>query len=160
MLRVIPALFFKFIILLTVFSSAACAQSDGARDAKALNTVVIVAENGRHDFKVEVADDAQERQLGLMYRETLAEDAGMLFDFQEVQPVSMWMKNTLIPLDIAFIDEAGVIKRIARETTPLSLEPISSGAPVIAVLEVKGGVLNALGVKEGDKVLHPMFESR
>ena len=92
-------------------------------------------------------------------RTELAENAGMLFDFEETQPVSMWMKNTLIPLDIAFIDKDGVIRRIAAETTPRSLESISSGAPVIAVLEVNGGVFERLGVEEGDRVRHPMFNN-
>ncbi len=158
MFRVFPAIFFKLFLLLTIFSGVACAQSDGAHAGRSLDTVVVEAKTGEHKFKVEIADDDQERRLGLMYRESLAPDAGMLFDFEESRVVTMWMKNTLITLDIAFIDESGVIKRIAHETTPRSLEPIPSGAPVIAVLEVKGGIFETLGVEEGDRVRHPMFD--
>jgi len=83
----------------------------------------------------------------------------MLFDFERDQPVSMWMKNTLIPLDMAFIAKDGVIKRIAENTTPRSLESIPSGEPVVAVLEVNGGTFARLGVRSGDTVRHPMFRA-
>lgn len=141
-------------------SAGACAQSDqsargGARD----DLVIIETDEGSLRFTVELADSDEERRVGLMFREQLAADAGMLFDFGDPQPVSMWMKNTLIPLDMAFIDEDGVIRRIAAETTPRSLASISSGAPVVAVLEVNGGAFAALGVEEGDVVRHPMFDA-
>ena len=87
----------------------------------------------------------------------MAPDAGMLFDFGEPQPLAMWMKNTLIPLDLAFIDKDGVIRRITANATPRSLESLPSGSPVIAVLEVNGGVFEKLGIKAGDKVRHKMF---
>ena len=139
--------------------ASACAENGVLAGASAEDMVVVIADTGEHRFMVEIADDDEERRIGLMHRTELAENAGMLFDFEETQPVSMWMKNTLIPLDIAFIDKDGVIRRIAAETTPRSLESISSGAPVIAVLEVNGGVFERLGVEEGDRVRHPMFNN-
>ena len=112
----------------------------------------------RHHFEVELAETREHMMRGLMFRTDLADDAGMLFDYPRPQPVSMWMKNTLIPLDMLFIDENGVIVRIARWTVPLSLEPIPSGAPVRAVLELKGGVTERLGIAAGDRAVHPYFE--
>lgn len=146
--------------LMMLLSGVACAGPDngGRRNARA-DTLVIYTDTGEHRFNIELADDDEERRLGLMYRTELADDAGMLFDFGDPQPVSMWMKNTLISLDMAFIDEEGVIRRIAARTTPRSLESIHSGANVIAVLEVNGGVFERLGVEEGDKVAHPIFQA-
>ena len=139
--------------------AGACAENGVLARANAEDVLVVVSDTGEHRFVVELADDDEERRVGLMHRTELAENAGMLFDFEETQPVSMWMKNTLISLDMAFIDKDGVIRRIAAETTPRSLESISSGVPVIAVLEVNGGLFERLGVEEGDRVRHPMFDA-
>ena len=151
-----PLKLFLFLLFAT-----ACAQGDrvGGIGGASQNIVVITSETGEHRFRVEIADDDEERRIGLMYRTEMAADAGMLFDFEVSRPISMWMKNTLISLDMAFIDEKGVIKRIAANTTPRSLESVQSGEPVIAVLEVNGGVLDSLGIKAGDTVDHPMFKS-
>jgi len=141
---------------------ASCAQSDapGFSAAASEDIVIIESKSGAHRFTIEFADTDEKRKLGLMHRTEMAADAGMLFDFGEPQPISMWMKNTLIPLDMAFIDETGIIKNIAANTTPRSLESIRSGAPVVAVLEVNGGTLARLGVEAGDQVRHPMFAKK
>ncbi|MFQ5562858.1 MAG: DUF192 domain-containing protein [Parvularculaceae bacterium] len=140
------------------FSAYACAPGDGPGDAAdATDNLVIVSETGEHRFRIEIADTDESRRLGLMYRTELAADAGMLFIYDEPRPISMWMKNTLIPLDMAFIDGDGVIRRIAADTTPRSLESISSGAPAVAVLEVNAGTFARLGVKPGDRVRHSRF---
>ncbi len=159
--RVIPSLFKNLVLLLTFLAAAACARSDnlnGASD-RAVSKLVIESASGEHVFKVELVDTPETRRIGLMYRTELAPDAGMLFDFEEPQPVSIWMKNTLIPLDIAFIDEHGVIRRITADATPRSLESMPSGADVLSVLEVNGGTFASLGIKEGDRVHHPLFGS-
>ena len=93
-----------------------------------------------------------------MYRRSLAPDRGMLFDFARVQPISMWMQNTYIPLDMIFIRADGSIARIAENAEPLSTRTIPSGEPVLAVLEVIGGTAARLGVKPGDRVEHPLFK--
>lgn len=136
-------------------SAAACAQREAADDAGQL---VIVSAQGEHRFTVEIADEDEERRIGLMYRTALADDAGMLFDFRDERKIqSMWMKNTLIPLDMAFIAADGRIINIAAMTTPRSLQSVRSDAPAAAVLEVNGGRLEAIGVKAGDLVRHPIF---
>lgn len=107
---------------------------------------------GVRSFRVEVARTAAEQQKGLMYRTELPEDGGMLFPSDLPTPRSFWMKNTLISLDIIFIREDGSIARIAEETVPQSLEPVTVAEPVIAVLELAGGKAAALGIAEGDQV--------
>jgi len=110
-----------------------------------------------HGFAVEVATSHQQLAQGLMYRRTLAPDAGMLFDFGEPQPVTMWMKNTLIPLDMVFIAANGAVLGIAERTVPQSLAVIASPGPVRAVLELNGGTADRLGIHAGDRVRHPLF---
>ncbi len=144
-----------FTLLAGLLAAQGCARGS-ADDGR--ETLIIVTDTGEHRFRVEIADDDEERRIGLMYRTELEPDAGMLFDFGEPQPLSMWMKNTLIPLDMAFISADGEIRRIASMTTPQSLTSVRSGGPAVAVLEVNGGVLAGLGVKPGDRVRHRIFE--
>lgn len=110
-----------------------------------------------HAFTVELATTPEEIQQGLMFRETLAEDAGMLFDFGITRQVSMWMKNTLIPLDMLFIFEDGRVAAIARNAQPGSLRSVGPGVPVRAVLELPGGRAKELGIEPGDTVIHTIF---
>jgi uncharacterized membrane protein (UPF0127 family) len=123
--------------------------------AAALVPVTIRTATGNHAFRVEMARTDAEQQQGLMYRTSLPADGGMLFPTPQPQPRSFWMKNTLIPLDMIFIREDGSIARIAEETVPQSLDPVASGEPVIAVLEIAGGRSAALGIAEGDQVSWP-----
>jgi uncharacterized membrane protein (UPF0127 family) len=131
----------------------------GAR-AQAFEPLAVVTAAGRHDFKVEVARNDAERAQGLMYRRSLAPDRGMLFDFGRVEPVSMWMQNTYIPLDMLFIRPDGTIARIATNAEPLSTRTIPSGEPVLAVLELAGGTASRIGAKPGDRVEHALFRRR
>jgi hypothetical protein len=103
-------------------------------------------------FKVEVALTRQEQEKGLMDRPSLAADGGMLFDFGSERTIAMWMKNTLIPLDMVFISNGGRILGIAERTVPLSLDTISSPGPVRAVLEVAGGTAERLHLQAGDQI--------
>ncbi|MGB8039726.1 MAG: DUF192 domain-containing protein, partial [Pseudolabrys sp.] len=107
-----------------------------------------------------LADNDAERAKGLMYRKTLPEGQGMLFDFHREQDVSFWMQNTYIPLDMIFIRGDGRILRIAENTEPLSTRLIPSGGPVRAVLEVIGGTTRKLGIAPGDRVASPIFSVR
>ena len=132
-----------------------------AAQAQTFEPLTIVSASGaRHPFQVEVMRDEAERAQGLMFRRSLAADRGMLFDFERVEPVSMWMKNTYISLDMLFIRPDGTIARIAADTEPLSTRTISSGEPVVGVLEVAAGTAARLGIKAGDRVEHPMFRKR
>jgi uncharacterized protein len=119
--------------------------------------VTVVAGSGRHVFHVEIAATPEQMAQGLMYRKSLAPDAGMLFDYGSPQPASFWMKNTLIPLDMIFIAPDGRILNIHERAVPGSLDPIPSAGPVRGVLEVNGGTASRLGIKPGDRVLHPIF---
>ncbi len=120
-------------------------------------TLEIVSRNGVHPFAVELATNDEERTRGLMFRKELPEGRGMLFDFQQEQAVSFWMRNTYIPLDMIFIRADGRILRIAENTEPLSEKLIPSGGPVRAVLEVIGGTARKMGIAPGDRVETPIL---
>jgi hypothetical protein len=131
-----------------------------ASRAASFQPLEIVTKNGVHVFSVEMATTEEEKTTGLMYRKELPDGKGMLFDFSPEQPVSMWMKNTYIPLDMIFIRADGRILRIAENTEPLSTKIISSGGPAKGVLEVIAGTAQKYGIKPGDLVAHPLFNGR
>jgi uncharacterized protein len=118
----------------------------------------IVTASGTHEYQVEIAADDATREHGLMDRRYMPPDRGMLFEFDREAPVSFWMKNTYIPLDMIFISRAGVVTNIVADAEPLSERVIPSGPPCLAVLELNGGSAAAIGLKVGDKVRNPFFE--
>lgn len=128
--------------------------ADGA-DAQQREILEIASGDDLHRFRVELAVTPPERQRGLMERPYLPPDEGMLFLFDPPQPVAMWMKNTWIPLDMLFIDDAGEIRFIAAERVPFSLDITSFRGATRAVLEIAGGRAEELGIRVGDKVGHP-----
>ena len=113
------------------------------------------AAGAEHRFTVEVARTAEEQAQGLMNRQSLAADRGMIFPMSPPRDASFWMKNTLIPLDIIFVRADGTIARIEQNTVPLSLEPVMSLEPVAAVLELAGGRTAELDIQAGDRVSWP-----
>jgi uncharacterized protein len=129
----------------------------GPARAANLESLEIVSKSGVQVFSVEVMRTPEERAKGLMYRRELPEGRGMLFDFSPEQPVSMWMKNTYISLDMIFISADGRIVRIAENATPESEAIIPAGRPVRGVLEVIGGTSKKYGIAPGDRVAHPLF---
>jgi uncharacterized membrane protein (UPF0127 family) len=129
---------------------------DHARAAQA-GTLEIITNSGVRTFAVDLAVTDEERAKGLMYRKQVAEGYGMLFDFKQEQPVTMWMKNTYVSLDMIFIRDNGRIARIAENTKVLSEDIIPSGVPVRAVLEVVAGTARKFGIAAGDKVAYPIF---
>lgn len=131
-----------------------------AAAAAAINEVTVATAQGRHAFTVELAATPDSRRQGLMHRRELALDAGMLFIFETPGPLSFWMKNTLIPLDMLFLVGDGRIVHIHHNAQPHSLTPISPGREAIAVLEINGGLSRRLGIKIGDRVLHPSLKRR
>ncbi len=120
----------------------------------------IATKSGVRAFNVDVAVTENEREKGLMFRTDVPDGYGMLFDFKQDQMVSMWMKNTLVSLDMIFIRHDGTIARIAENTEVKSENIISSGEPVRAVLEVVGGTAKKSGIAPGDKVGYPPFNRR
>jgi uncharacterized membrane protein (UPF0127 family) len=125
-----------------------------------LKTLEIASKTGVHTFAVEIAATEAEREKGLMFRKSLPEGQGMLFDFHQEQEVGFWMRNTYIPLDMIFIRGDGRILRIAENTEPLSEKVIPSGGPVLAVLELIGGSARKFGIAPGDQVAFPIFKRR
>jgi uncharacterized membrane protein (UPF0127 family) len=138
-----------------VMAGAAVAQ-DG--EIKFDHSSLAIATAAREiKFDVELALNDAQRARGLMFRDKLGPYEGMLFDFYQEAPVSFWMKNTLIPLDMVFIAGDGTIRHIHANAVPLSTETVPSRYPVRAVLEINGGSARLLGIKPGDKVKHPIF---
>ncbi|MDB5649660.1 MAG: uncharacterized protein JWL62_1180 [Hyphomicrobiales bacterium] len=138
-------------------ASRSLADSVPAPTESTLEPLDIVSANGTHRLFVEVMRDDAQRARGLMFRRFLPADRGMLFDFKREEPVSMWMKNTYLPLDMLFIDHTGKVISIAENTEPMSERIIPSGGPVLAVLEVNAGTAERLGIKAGDRLRYKMF---
>jgi len=136
--------------LLLFLASAAWAQC-------AEDTVWIRGDFGTARFSVEIADDEQERATGLMNRPSMATSAGMLFVYERPRSLSFWMRNTLIELDMLFVDETGVIRNIQERAQPLDETPIFGGDDLTHVLEINGGLARMLGIDVGDQLRHPSF---
>lgn len=116
------------------------------------DTLVLIAGGARHSIEIEVAETNKQKAVGLMFRQSLPRRAGMLFPYGCPEELTMWMRNTYIPLDMVFITQDGVVHRIEENTEPFSERVIASKGKVVAVLELAGGVAGELGLKAGDKV--------
>jgi uncharacterized membrane protein (UPF0127 family) len=149
---------FALLLLVMVLLSPAARASDvGSPDTQKLQAVTVVTQNGNQTFTAEFANTPAQRARGLMFKTQLPERQGMLFDFGRDQEIRMWMKNTLIPLDMIFIQSDGRIHRIEQNTKPESLRIISSNGPVRAVLEMRAGTSKKYGIAPGDRVVHQLF---
>src|ERR1700680_3542019 len=145
-------------LLLSPLLFAACANVVLAQLAQyATAPLTIVTAGGPHKFTVELAATPAPMEPGLVFRRSLAADAGMLFDYQVPSMAMMWMKNTLIPLDMLFVDAEGRIVNIHERAVPGSLDTIAATAPARAVIELNGGVAARLGLRPGDRVVFPIF---
>ncbi|MGE3830961.1 MAG: DUF192 domain-containing protein [Parvibaculaceae bacterium] len=143
-----------FLGLLLVLAGAAHADVSAPLKVEAIS---IVTSQGSTAFQAEIADTPETRALGLMYRTEMADDHGMLFDFGRTRPVSMWMKNTPLSLDMIFADETGKVLYVAANTVPFSEDIISAPVPVRSVLEVKAGTAGRIGVRPGDRIEATIF---
>ena len=148
------AQFFQLLIIsfLLALSASTVAHADPATEIARITTAT-----GEHDFRVEIADTPKARARGLMLRKSMPENHGMLFDFGAERPVSMWMKNTYIPLDMVFIGRDGRVVGVAADTEPLSERIITSPEPAYAVLELNAGAARRISLAPGDRVRHRMF---
>ena len=149
------ALYLTILALMALLPPAALLAQDAPLSK--IEPLTIATEGDAVMFTVEIADTDALRARGLMFRQRLPEDRGMLFDFGEPRPVAMWMKNTYIPLDMLFIRKDGTIAYIAENTVPKSLDTVGISEPVLAVLELAGGVTKKHGIRAGDKVYHRLF---
>lgn len=116
-------------------------------------------DNQNFKFNIELALTPQQQARGMMFRNFMAEDSGMLFLFKKEEPRSFWMKNTLIPLDLLFVAKDGEIHHVHSRAKPQDLTQITAKRPAMAVLEIKGGMADILGITPGDKILHPYFRN-
>ena len=145
---------------LTLLPALACAQTDTTKPQAELpkEKLVIVTRDGQHhDFNVEMALTPDQQEVGLMFRPSVPPDGGMLFDWGAPRDIAMWMRNTIAPLDMLFINQDGTIRRIAENTTPQSLATIPSGGPTRAALELAAGTAARLHIRVGDKVQQRIF---
>ena len=140
------------VFVLGLFAGFACEAT-----ADEQSRLILHRGDTEHVFTVEIADTPETRASGLMFRKELADDAGMLFIYPGKQKIAMWMQNTLISLDMLFLDRDGRILHMAERTTPLSTEVISSRFRVKAVLEVIAGTAERLGLRVGDRVEHVLL---
>jgi uncharacterized membrane protein (UPF0127 family) len=146
------------VLLLAAVAGCSTAASDARNPQGPTEPLDVVLHDGKvRHFKVEVVDDDDSRERGLMFRMSLAPNAGMLFDFKTPQDVSFWMKNTYIPLDIIFVGRDGHILNIARQARPMDETNLPSAGPALGVLEIRGGRAAELGVEPGDLVRHRIF---
>jgi uncharacterized membrane protein (UPF0127 family) len=137
---------------LALLVAASAFAEDGVRPL-----TIVTADGRRVFFEVEVADTPKERALGLMYRRELAANRGMVLWYPRAASVSIWMKNTYVPLDIVFIDESGTITRIHPDAVPLTETGIPSRGPARAVLEINAGLAERLAIAPGDRVVFPPY---
>jgi len=119
------------------------------------SNLTIQTKNSEYIFNVEIAKTAEERSIGLMFREKLGQKEGMLFLYPKNQVIKMWMKNTFIPLDMIFVNNYGEIIEIYKMTTPKNLTPIGPDLKLKAVLEINGGLTTYLNINKGDLIIHP-----
>jgi uncharacterized membrane protein (UPF0127 family) len=142
---------------LLLAAASACAQGD---DIKFERSSLVIVTGGRDiTFDVEMAVSEPQHERGLMFRKQMGAYEGMLFDFVRERPVTFWMKNTLIPLDMVFIAADGTVRHVHANATPMSTDTIPSESAVRGVLEINGGTARLLGIKPGDKVRHAIFGS-
>jgi uncharacterized protein len=120
--------------------------------------LAIITASGSHKVTVEVTSSKEEQTTGLMFRRSIGPDDGMIFLYPQDQEITMWMKNTYIPLDMIFVKSDGTVLRIEENTEPLSERIISSEGNARAVIEMKGGSAARFGIKPGDKIDYPAFK--
>ena len=140
-----------------LFPCAAHAQTEPQPELPKEKLVIVTRDHVRHDFQVEMARTPQQQTVGLMFRKSVPEDGGMLFDWGAPQVSDMWMRNTVSPLDMVFINEDGTVRRVVEDTVPESLAIIESRGPVRATLELRAGTAKRLGIHAGDTVEAPIF---
>lgn len=137
----------------------ACAGPGVASESCEHGQVLLKGPWGETRFSVEIADDPEERSKGLMFRESMPRGAGMLFVYETPQRAAFWMKNTLIPLDMLFLDATGTVTSVHHDAIPGDLTAIEGGEKVFAVLEINAGLARRYGIGAGSVMRHPVFSN-
>ena len=143
---------------MAMIAAALIAASPALSDTCSRGTVDLRDADSTARFEVEVMDTAEGRAQGLMNRDSLGRFSGMLFVYETAQPVAFWMENTLIPLDMLFLDDTGTLRRIHENAVPLDRTPIPGGDHIRYVLEINGGLASTLGIEEGAELRHPSID--
>ncbi len=152
--------FHPLFFLIFLFACApANSYQDGQPQDLPLETLSVETAGGVKTFKVQIAKTLRQKQTGLMFRTEMPAEEGMLFTYKYPEVVGFWMRNTYIPLVIIFVRADGTIANIAYNTIPMSLDNVSSDGHVTGVLEINGGLAEALGIEPGDKVLYDHFKT-
>jgi uncharacterized membrane protein (UPF0127 family) len=137
--------------------SAGVARAQEDAGPMPVESVALETTTGGALIAAEIARTPADRERGLMFRHRLPPDRGMLFIYEQPQVLSMWMRNTYVPLDMVFLDTGGRVVSIAKDTVPLSEVIVSSSGPALAVLELLAGTAERIGLQVGDRALHPAF---
>lgn len=146
-----------WVVAAVLVPGVALAQGAAQAELPREKLVIVTRDHVRHDFQVEVAKTAEQQTVGLMFRTSVPEDGGMLFDWGTPRVSTMWMRNTVSPLDMVFINADGTVRRVVEDTVPESLAVIESRGPVRATLELRAGTAKRLGIHAGDIVETAMF---
>jgi len=155
----LAAAFVGVLLLWTAATAAPSSDEQQLDKAFSRSTLKIATPDAQlHKIDVWIADNDARRQRGLMFVEHLADDAGMLFIYPQPQPISMWMKNTHLSLDMLFVSANGRVDSIAENTKPMTTDTISSKSNVLAVIELKAGTAARLKIRPGAQVIHPAFK--
>ena len=152
------AAFLCGLLLWSAVNAAATSDTQRLDRDFSRSTLQIATPDGKlHKIDVWIADNDARRSRGLMFVEDMADDAGMLFIYPQPQPISMWMKNTHLSLDMLFVSADGRVHRVAENTKPMSTDTISSDGTVLAVIELKAGSAARMKIRSGAQVIHPAF---
>lgn len=143
------------LILVTLISPASVLADTGCD----LSEVHLRGDWGTARFTIELADEPDEQAQGLMHRESMPRSSGMLFAYPTPRPTRFWMRNTLIALDMIFIDQSGVVQKVHPNARPLDETPIFGGNEIQYVLEVNAGLSERLGIGPGTQLRHPVIDS-
>jgi len=158
-LRGAPARFFAIVVLAVAGLAGAGLAGEGAQAECRDDRVDLRGTWGQARFNVEIADTDATRASGLMFRETMPRFSGMLFVYDRPDRAVFWMENTLIPLDMLFIDETGRVNHIHHDARPLDRTAIDGGADVLMVLEINGGMARRMGIAPGSELRHPRLDT-
>jgi len=148
------------LLLLLVAALLFAAPAFAQLQSFATSQLTITSATGDQKFTVELATTPAQQEQGLMYRRSMAPDAGMLFDFGHPTTTTFWMKNTLIPLDMLFVGADGRVVNIHERAVPMSEAMIPAQGMVRAVVELNGGTVARLGIRPGDRVIYPIFPGK
>ena len=145
------------VIAFLILACPALAQTAAQPELPMEKLVVVTRDGKQHEFNVEMALQPEQQTVGLMFRTSVPTDGGMLFDWGAPRNSQMWMRNTVSPLDMLFINADGTVRRVVEDTVPESLAVIESRGPVRATLELQAGTAKRLGIHAGDKVEQRIF---